>query len=361
VFCKNPYIKAGVPYPCGKCIPCLVSRRRLWTHRLMMEALCHEKNSFVTLTYSDDELDKRLVNNGKDGFSVSITETQGFLKRLRDRISPERIRFYAVGEYGDKSYRPHYHVAIFGKGCSCKNGSCTQRKKDIIRTKLKDNSNDKADFNWYSHVLCEDCYNIEKAWQGRGFVDIGELNPQSSGYLCGYVLKKLFKEKEKLEALGLWPEFAHGSKGIGKDYVDTLVEMVLAGGDAALTDVGDVPYSLLWSDTGNVSLRNNNYDDVETGLRSLPLGRYIRQKLREALCMEEAYDEITGEIKYVSKEAQSQNWQKEMQDLFKNAKDDKTLSEDAKVSLKHFIKEKYFAENNHLEKSMKINQRSKSI
>jgi hypothetical protein len=57
-----------------------------------------------------------VVNNGvvpEDG-SLNVAHFQKFMKRLRDRIKPLKIRFFHCGEYGDKTRRPHYHALIFG-------------------------------------------------------------------------------------------------------------------------------------------------------------------------------------------------------------------------------------------------------
>lgn len=106
--------------PCGKCYCCLSRRRNDWTFRLKNE----QKNSFTahfcTLTYSDETLPE----DGK----LKKRDLQLFLKRLRteqDR-SIERvlkadkmalkwpsIKYYACGEYGTKTKRPHYHAIIF--------------------------------------------------------------------------------------------------------------------------------------------------------------------------------------------------------------------------------------------------------
>jgi len=65
----------------------------------------HKRSCFITLTYSDEKL--------PEDFSVSLREWQLFAKRLRKKLVT-KIRHFAVGEYGDKSFRPHYHALIFG-------------------------------------------------------------------------------------------------------------------------------------------------------------------------------------------------------------------------------------------------------
>ena len=39
---------------------------------------------------------------------------QLFMKRLRKAFPNDKIRFYAAGEYGPKTLRPHYHAILFG-------------------------------------------------------------------------------------------------------------------------------------------------------------------------------------------------------------------------------------------------------
>jgi len=44
------------PLPCGKCTGCKLERSRQWAVRLMHEAQLHERTSFITLTYRDEDL-----------------------------------------------------------------------------------------------------------------------------------------------------------------------------------------------------------------------------------------------------------------------------------------------------------------
>lgn len=103
-----PHPKLGTPItvPCGRCIGCRIERSRQWAVRIMHESKLHDENSFLTLTYDDQNLppDRTLVK----------AHTQNFIKRLRKKISPKKISFFAVGEYGEDTQRPHYHIIIFG-------------------------------------------------------------------------------------------------------------------------------------------------------------------------------------------------------------------------------------------------------
>lgn len=181
--CHNPYIPMGhsTPAPCRKCIACRVNWKRLWTHRLILERKAHDKSAFVTLTYDDENLER--VKH-----QVSIREIQKFNKRLRKKFSGIRIRFYAVGEYGDRTWRPHYHIAYFGISCE-HHGGCTTLKKKRIAEKLKKYGNVQIQRSWYWDSICDTCKKVEEAWDS-GFIQVDELNDTTSGYICGYCTKK---------------------------------------------------------------------------------------------------------------------------------------------------------------------------
>ena len=42
--------------PCGGCIGCRIDRSRQWALRCVHEASLHSTNSFITLTYNDENL-----------------------------------------------------------------------------------------------------------------------------------------------------------------------------------------------------------------------------------------------------------------------------------------------------------------
>jgi hypothetical protein len=90
---------------CGQCIGCRLERSRQWAIRCVHEASLHEHNSFITLTYNDENLPA-------DG-SLDVRHWQLFMKRLRKRHG-SGIRYFHCGEYGSKHRRPHYHACLFG-------------------------------------------------------------------------------------------------------------------------------------------------------------------------------------------------------------------------------------------------------
>lgn len=96
--------------PCNKCGACRHNRRIEWTFRLKEEFQTAKCAHFVTLTIADEHLCYG------DLPTLVKTDLQKFMKRLRKEQSlylDWKIRFYAVGEYGTKTQRPHYHLILY--------------------------------------------------------------------------------------------------------------------------------------------------------------------------------------------------------------------------------------------------------
>lgn len=249
MLCKKPFAKGGALFPCGQCVPCRINRRRVWTHRIMLESLQHDQNSFVTLTYEDAGLPVT-----RDGVpSLRKEDAKEWLKRLRRRYEPARLRFYLVGEYGDQSWRPHYHAVLFGFP-SCSYGMTRPRAR-----------------------CCVSCDLVRDTW-AHGNIFLGQLTIQSAAYVAGYVTKKL-TDAGDVRLAGRAPEFATMSlkPGIGGDAMWDVASTLLAFG---LDEAGDVPAGL------------------RHGGKILPLGRYLRRRLRTFVGKEaNAPDETLAGIK----------------------------------------------------------------
>lgn len=195
----------------------------------MLEAAEYGDNSFVTLTYSDEHLPS-------DG-SLRPRDLTLFLKRLRFAYSGLKIRYFGVGEYGDDSFRPHYHLALFGFP-TCLRGITDNRRRRC----------------------CEICDDVHRLW-GLGRIECGTLTEQSAAYVAGYVTKKMTQSTDpRLE--GRFPEFARMSlrPGIGGRFMDEVASTLLEHGLEKNEE--DVPAQL------------------QHGKRKWPLGRYLRQQLR---------------------------------------------------------------------------------
>ena len=64
----------------------------------------HKVSCMLNLTYNDDWIPEhgQLVKD----------DLQRFFKRMRK--AGFKFRYVASGEYGDKTRRPHFHIALFG-------------------------------------------------------------------------------------------------------------------------------------------------------------------------------------------------------------------------------------------------------
>lgn len=99
--------KQDICVPCGHCPFCMATRRSDWALRLHYESRAHLDAYFVTLTYADAHL------VWKSGTSqLEKSHLQKWFKLVRK--AGFKVRYYAVGEYGSRTYRPHYHVLLFG-------------------------------------------------------------------------------------------------------------------------------------------------------------------------------------------------------------------------------------------------------
>lgn len=187
-----------VKIPCGKCQGCMYDRARLWSYRIMMERLYHDESWFVTLTYDDDHCPRS--DNG--AYTLKLDDLQRYLKRLRKVQYNDygvRIRFFACGEYGSQTFRPHYHLILFG--CHL---------PDLLP--------------WRASGLGNMLYRsefMEHVWP-YGHVEIGEVTQASAAYVARYCTKKLGGNKSVYTELGVDPEFVTMSRrpAIGAKYYE---------------------------------------------------------------------------------------------------------------------------------------------
>lgn len=146
--------------PCGQCIGCRLERSRQWAMRCLHEASLHKENAFITLTYDD----ANLPTTG----SLFYDDYQLFMKRLRRHAEPIKPRFYMCGEYGEETFRPHYHACIFGYNFP----DLKLLKKTAAGSKI-----------YTSEILA-------KLWP-HGLSSIGDVNFDSAAYVARYCMKKV--------------------------------------------------------------------------------------------------------------------------------------------------------------------------
>lgn len=183
--CYYPfYDETNQPRPCRKCPYCLSRRANNWIFRCMQEAKVADSSLWVTLTYDcPPTTDNRL-------HTLRKSDVQKFFKRLRKKhrdFSNQKIKYFAVGEYGSKTHRPHYHVVLFNSSVE--------------------------------HIL--------SAWEGfwspsdengvvLGHCYIDQVNEQTVAYSCKYMFKKF----RPLKGDDREPPSQLTSKDIGINFLD---------------------------------------------------------------------------------------------------------------------------------------------
>lgn len=150
-------IAAQLSLPCGQCIGCRLERSRQWAMRCLHEAQLHQENAFLTLTYDEDNI----PTTG----SLFYEDFQLFMKRYR-KIA--KVRFYMCGEYGDETFRPHYHACIFGHNFP---------DRVLLKTT-------KAGSKIYTSPT------LDKLWP-HGLTSIGDVNFDSAAYVARYCMSKI--------------------------------------------------------------------------------------------------------------------------------------------------------------------------
>lgn len=190
--------------PCRKCVGCRLDHSREWANRILLEQLYHQESWFLTLTYDDEHLPPAFPVDLATGEILSVHATlvksdlQKFFKRLRFN-SGQQLRYYACGEYGSKTYRPHYHCIVFGLN-------------------LPDLKPLRQNFGGDPYYTSEF---ISKCWP-FGIHVIGRVTFETSAYVARYTVKKATHgfTKDYYFKAGIVPEYQTMSlrPGIGYQY-----------------------------------------------------------------------------------------------------------------------------------------------
>lgn len=198
---EEEFNNAKLELPCGKCEVCKKNKRKELTVRLTNEIESYEDCCFVTLTYKPEKLPYVNVITGevkryeelfdvqddvlfRDEFLKNWTPTlvksdlQNYIKRQRKYLSTslkkkqdgrdhvDKLRYFAVGEYGVKKSRPHWHIIIFGWNPSDREVFCNRGQYNLYRSKQ-----------------------IEANWD-LGISTVGDCNNAVAKYCAQYVTKK---------------------------------------------------------------------------------------------------------------------------------------------------------------------------
>ena len=221
--------------PCGHCMGCRLDRARVWADRMLLELRdnCY-KAIFVTLTYNNqsiphawhvgynyyngygEDADPLAMDDGDEDWiaaaagaptTLSVRDTQLFMKRLRRTFKGRRIRFFLAGEYGPRTKRPHYHAIIYGLTLA-----------DFPDLVIKD-------FNRLGQPRYKS-KSFADIW-GNGFCVLAPVNWNTCSYVSRYTMKKVFASDNPREfANGRIPAFCTMSRrpGIGLLHADELLQ-----------------------------------------------------------------------------------------------------------------------------------------
>lgn len=199
------------PIPCGNCLGCRLDYSRSWATRCLLEAEQFKDNYFITLTYDDDHLPKGQIGNA----TLVPDDMTKFMKDIREyyrtHFKHTDIRFFGCGEYGDTSFRPHYHLLMFNLPIPDITPEFRYidpvTKKEVVTKHV----GPKGEIYYYSDL-------IHDLWK-KGNVVIGAVAFDSCAYVARYVVKKLKgKSSEAYNKLCVEPPFVRMSRRPGLAY-----------------------------------------------------------------------------------------------------------------------------------------------
>lgn len=198
-----------VPVPCGKCEGCRLDRSKRWADRMLLEFekpagdLPRRAALFLTLTYDDDHMPVIRASDNQMRGTLDLKDVQDFLKRLRKFIAPKKLRYFLAGEYGDLTFRPHYHMILFGLTMD-----------DFTDALPWTAGEEKGTVNYLS-------FKLNNVWT-KGNVLFSPANYKTFCYVARYVLKKQYGFDGTLTYRGRKPPFTTMSRrpGIGMTYFD---------------------------------------------------------------------------------------------------------------------------------------------
>lgn len=237
--CEKPIIirnksvtRGGVQVPCGRCASCMARAVSNWSYRLLQEDKQAETSYFVTLTYGND----RIPISKAGWMDLSKRDLQLFFKRLRkwhdtNGSLGKPLKYYAVGEYGGKFRRPHYHIILFNAKLSALIGDRYAAYAERGLIELDGKSEYDCEIWGYQKTVIKvptlkyikkrDEYKVVfrrsvKPAEYFGHITVGQVSGASVGYTMKYISKTwrpMHKNDDRT------PQFSTSSNGLGKSYL----------------------------------------------------------------------------------------------------------------------------------------------
>jgi len=167
-----------MPVPCGQCPTCKKRRVDGWVFRMLQQEKASLFAHFITLTY--DTAHVPFSDFGH--LTLRKDDLQKYFKRLRKLVPDLKLKYYAVGEYGSKTWRPHYHAIVY---------------------------------NVPKERYFTDAWSIDGV--SLGAVHVGAVSTDSIAYTMKYIDKGSFRPISSLDDRE--PEFAIMSKRLGANYI----------------------------------------------------------------------------------------------------------------------------------------------
>ena len=199
--------------PCGHCIECYLNYSQMWANRCMMELTNYQPCEcwFLTLTYDNEHVPYVESVPGIEG-TLYKEDLQRFWKRLRQYIVRElgetsRLRYFACGEYGSNTLRPHYHAIVYGlPHIDLQSWIPSKSGHPLFRSNI-----------------------LEKIWT-NGIVTVSPVSWNTCAYTARYVLKKADKsfDQNLYRNANIIPEYIVMSRrpGIGREYYELNKEKI---------------------------------------------------------------------------------------------------------------------------------------
>lgn len=220
---------SGTMIRCGKCYGCRMDKSKEWANRCLLELQDHDSAYFVTLTYDQEHVPISYYPHPETGEAQPVLtlrkdDFQKFMKKLRKRVAPDLLRYFACGEYGSNTQRPHYHAIIYGL-----------RLNDLVPYAL----NPQGQMTYTSQFL-QSVWSTRKAPTRHGSVTplaadfdyfcetwgrivVAPCTWQTCAYVARYTLKKQYGNDAKAyETFNIEPPFLLMSRhpGIGANYYE---------------------------------------------------------------------------------------------------------------------------------------------
>lgn len=165
-----------VKVPCGSCVTCRRSNMTFMSHRIQSDVSVLDRqgvgSSFVTLTIESDAP------------KLQRSDLQKFFKRLRKNCPGLPFSYLAIGDYGEQTFRPHYHALMIGFPPEAK------------------------------HL-------IKQNWK-LGLTDVQAVVSGNINYVVRYMSAQTKAVKEQFRDHGLEEPFSLCSRGLGHTLFDTI-------------------------------------------------------------------------------------------------------------------------------------------